>query len=151
MWMTPPSSTTLSTIMRVQIRRKSTICIKCCTENNILLNFSKTKEQIVDLRKERSKDTHPCLLTWAELKQVNSFRFQWIKITKNLLWPSHSTTLVKKTFWDGAGVPVNQIHRELIMAITLHHHAGPPHPPKKYTTGNKQTWYWNGKWTLEDH
>ncbi len=66
------------------------------TENNLLLNISKTKELIIDFRKKEEKTHTPVYVSGAEVEQVNSFRFLGISITKNLSWSFHISTLVKK-------------------------------------------------------
>ncbi len=67
-----------------------------CTKNNPLLKVSKAKELIFDFRKIEEKIHTPVCISRAKVKQVNSFRFQGISITKNLSWSSHISTLVKK-------------------------------------------------------
>ncbi len=67
-----------------------------CTENNLLLNVSKTKELIIDLRTKEAKTHTSVYISGAEVEQVNSFRFLRISITKNPSWSSHISTLVKK-------------------------------------------------------
>ena len=51
-----------------------------CTENNLLLNVSKTEEMIVDFRKKEAK-THTCVdITGADVERVNCFRLLGITI-----------------------------------------------------------------------
>ncbi len=56
-----------------------------CTENNLLLNVSKTKELIVDFRKKEAKTHKPVYINGAEVEQVSSLKFLGINITENLL------------------------------------------------------------------
>ena len=57
-----------------------------CTENNVLINVSKTKELSVDFRKKEAKTHLPVYISGAEIEQVNSCRFLGIDITDNLSW-----------------------------------------------------------------
>ncbi len=57
---------------------------------------TKTKELIIDFRKKEAMTHIPVYISGAEVEQMNSFRFLGIGITKNLLWTSHISTLVKK-------------------------------------------------------
>ncbi len=65
-----------------------------CTENNLLLNLSKTKELIIDLEKRRQRNIP--LSTSVELRWSKCFRFLGISIIKNHVMSSHISTLVKK-------------------------------------------------------
>ncbi len=67
-----------------------------CTENNLLLNVSKTKELIVDFRKKEAKTHKPVYINGAEVEQVSSFKLLGINITENLSWTSHISAVVKK-------------------------------------------------------
>ena len=52
-----------------------------CQDNNLSLNVIKTKETIVDYRKKRTEHA-PILTDGAALKQVESFKFLGVHITK---------------------------------------------------------------------
>ncbi|KAM7003411.1 uncharacterized protein LKV04_004454 [Tautogolabrus adspersus] len=67
-----------------------------CADNNLLLNTSKTKELIVDFRKER-RDTHnPIHINGMAVERVSSFKFLGTHITEDLSWSTNTASLVKK-------------------------------------------------------
>ncbi len=71
-----------SSVMRVHNCRKS-IILQWCTDNNLLLNISKTMKLIVERKKEAK--THSCVcISGAKVKQVNGFRLLGINFTENL-------------------------------------------------------------------
>ncbi len=57
------------------------MAFKRFTENNLLLNDSKTKKQNIDLRKKEAKINTLVYINGAEVEHVNSFRFLGIYIT----------------------------------------------------------------------
>jgi hypothetical protein len=54
-----------------------------CQDNNLSLNVIKTKEMIVAYRKRRVEHA-PILIDWAEVEQVESFKFLGVHITNKL-------------------------------------------------------------------
>ena len=67
-----------------------------CAHNNLLLNTSKTKELIVDYRKEKG-DTHtPIHINGMVVERVSSFKFLGTHISENLSWTTNTSSLVKK-------------------------------------------------------
>lgn len=67
-----------------------------CQENNLSLNVSKTKEMIVDFRRQRADKHPPIFINNAEVEQVSSFKFLGVHITEDLSWTLHTDTVVKK-------------------------------------------------------
>ncbi len=57
-----------------------------CTENDLPLNVSKTKEMIVAFRKKETKTHAPVYICGAEVEQVNSLRFLEISSPRLLRW-----------------------------------------------------------------
>ena len=55
-----------------------------CQDNNLSLNVIKTKEMIVDYRKNRTEHAH--ILIEAAVEQVESFKFLGFHITNKLAW-----------------------------------------------------------------
>ncbi|MCI4378954.1 hypothetical protein PGIGA_G00222290 [Pangasianodon gigas] len=55
-----------------------------CTDNNLLLNTSKTKELIVDFRKEKSVPHDPIHINGMAVERVSSFKFLGTHISENL-------------------------------------------------------------------
>ncbi|XP_041834208.1 uncharacterized protein LOC121635190 [Melanotaenia boesemani] len=66
-----------------------------CQENHLLLNVSKTKELIVDFRKQ-PRSLHPLLISGSEVERVDTFRYLGVTISQDLTWTQHITTTVKK-------------------------------------------------------
>ena len=66
-----------------------------CTDNNLELNVSKTKEVIVDFRR---KKTHirPLSLYGVEVEQVESSRFLGTTISSDLSWDKNTLCITKK-------------------------------------------------------
>ncbi|KAI4905911.1 hypothetical protein NFI96_012457 [Prochilodus magdalenae] len=66
-----------------------------CDTNNLLLNAEKTKEIIVDFR--RNADSHPPLhIKGTAVERVNSFKFLGVHISEDLTWTTSCSKLVKK-------------------------------------------------------
>ncbi|KAI4895689.1 hypothetical protein NFI96_005785 [Prochilodus magdalenae] len=66
-----------------------------CRENNLSLNVNKTKELIVDFRKQERVHT-PITINGATVERVSSFKFLGVHITEELTWTEHTTRVVKK-------------------------------------------------------
>ncbi|KAI4871670.1 hypothetical protein NFI96_009023 [Prochilodus magdalenae] len=66
-----------------------------CRENNLSLSVNKTKELIVDFRKQERVHT-PITINGAAVERVSSFRFLGVHITEELTWTEHTTRVVKK-------------------------------------------------------
>ncbi len=66
-----------------------------CEDNILTLNTGKTKEMIVDIRKERR--THqPLFIRDLEVERVTSFKYLEVHISEDLTWTLNTTQLVKK-------------------------------------------------------
>ncbi len=64
-----------------------------CEDNNLTLNTDKTKEIIVDMRKERR--THqPLFIRDLEVERVSSFKYLGVHISEDLTWTLNTTQLV---------------------------------------------------------
>ena len=64
-------------------------------ENNLFLNVSKTKEMIVDFRRNKC-DIQPIFIDNSEVQQVGVFKFLGIYLTNDLSWHFNCTELLKK-------------------------------------------------------
>ncbi|KAI4889401.1 hypothetical protein NFI96_034095, partial [Prochilodus magdalenae] len=64
-----------------------------CREDNLSLNVNKTKELIVDFRKQERVHT-PITINGATIE--SSFKFLGVHITEELTWSEHTTRVVKK-------------------------------------------------------
>ena len=62
-------------------------------DNNLSLNVSKTKELIVDYRKQRPEHT-PNHINMAVVERVESLKFLSVLITKDLSWSKHTNTVM---------------------------------------------------------
>ena len=70
--------------------------VQWCSDNNLVLNTTKTKGIIVDFRTSR-KTTHPPLqINGEEVESVNSIKFIGIHLTKYLSWSLNTSHLVRK-------------------------------------------------------
>ncbi|XP_038154850.1 uncharacterized protein LOC119792325 [Cyprinodon tularosa] len=67
-----------------------------CTENNQLLNTTKTKELIIDFRKD-STGTHDTIhINGIAVERVSSFKFLGTHISADMSWSTNTPCLVKK-------------------------------------------------------
>ncbi|KAI3368098.1 hypothetical protein L3Q82_007800 [Scortum barcoo] len=67
-----------------------------CSNNNLVLNTSKTKEDIVDYRRSRRTEHAPLLIHGEAVERVNNIKFLGIHITSDLTWSMNTAHLVKK-------------------------------------------------------
>jgi uncharacterized alpha/beta hydrolase family protein len=65
-----------------------------CQKNNLSLNVNKTKEVIVDFKKEQR--VHPSIHIDGTVVKVASFKFLCLQITDKLKWSTHTDSVVKK-------------------------------------------------------
>ncbi|KAI4882184.1 hypothetical protein NFI96_024767 [Prochilodus magdalenae] len=66
-----------------------------CRENNLSLNVNKTKELIVDFRKQERVHT-PITINGAAVERVRGFKFLGVHITEELTWTEHTRRVMKK-------------------------------------------------------
>ena len=66
-----------------------------CQENNLTLNVNKTKEMIVDIRKQQMEQP-PIHIDGTVVERVESFKFLGVHITDKLNWSNDTGRLVKK-------------------------------------------------------
>jgi hypothetical protein len=66
-----------------------------CQENNLSLNVNKTKELIVDFRKQQ-REHAPIHIDGTAVEQVESFKFLGMHITDDLKWSTHTHNVVNK-------------------------------------------------------
>ncbi len=67
-----------------------------CQDNCLSLNVSKTKEQIVDLRKRQQRPYTPLMISGTPVERVSSFKYLGVNISEDLTWTTHMQTQVKK-------------------------------------------------------
>ena len=66
-----------------------------CTKNDIELNVAKTKEMIVDFRKNKTAMT-PLTNSEHQLELVDSFKFLGTTIANTIKWDINAETIAKK-------------------------------------------------------
>jgi hypothetical protein len=68
-----------------------------CQENNLSLNVNKTKEMIMDFRKQQ-REHPPNYIDGTAVEKVESFFFTFlgVHITDNLKWSTHTDSVMKK-------------------------------------------------------
>ena len=66
-----------------------------CQENNLSLNINKTKETIVDFRKQQ-REPLPIHIEGTAV-EVDSLKFLCVHITDKLKWSTHTDSVVKKS------------------------------------------------------
>jgi hypothetical protein len=67
----------------------------CSQENNLSLNVNKTKELIVDFRKQQ-REQPPIHIEGIGVEKVESFKFLCVHITDKLKSSTHTDSMVKK-------------------------------------------------------
>uniref|UniRef100_A0A670HWE1 Alkylated DNA repair protein AlkB homologue 8 N-terminal domain-containing protein n=1 Tax=Podarcis muralis TaxID=64176 RepID=A0A670HWE1_PODMU len=66
-----------------------------CRANNLLINTRKTKELVVDFRRQKS-NVQPLLIDGVCVERVTTFRFLGIELQEDLSWSVNIRGLVKK-------------------------------------------------------
>lgn len=68
-----------------------------CKDNNLDLNVTKTKEVVVDFRRERQKIQYaPLKIFGHPVERVSSYKYLGVLISEDLAWTLHTSTLIKK-------------------------------------------------------
>ena len=66
-----------------------------CQENNLTLDVNKTKEMIVNFRKQQ-REHPPIHIDGTVVEMVVSFKYLGVHITDKLNWSTHTDSVVKK-------------------------------------------------------
>ncbi len=66
-----------------------------CRGNNLCINVKKTKEMVVDFRRDR-RPPPPLYIRGVAVEVVSSFRYLGVYITEDLTWRTNTTRLVRK-------------------------------------------------------
>ncbi len=69
---------------------------KWCQENHLSLNIDKTKELVVDFRRQ-SREHTPITIDKTPVERVNGFKFLSVHITEDLTWSAHTDAVLKKS------------------------------------------------------
>ncbi len=76
-------------------REEVSTLTKWCQENHLSLNIDKTKELVVDYRRQ-SREHTPITIDKTPVERVNSFKFICVHITEDLTWSAHTDAVLKK-------------------------------------------------------
>ncbi len=76
-------------------REEVSILPKWCQENHLSLNIDKTKELVVDYRRQ-SREHTPITIDKTPVERVSSFKFLGVHITEDLTWSAHTDAVLKK-------------------------------------------------------
>ncbi len=76
-------------------REEVSTLTKWCQENHLSLNIYKTKELVVDYRRQ-SREHTPITIDKTPVERVNSFKFLCVHITEDLTWSTHTDAVLKK-------------------------------------------------------
>ncbi len=76
-------------------REEVSTLTKWCQENHLSVNIDKTKELVVDFRRQRREHT-PITIEKTPVERVNSFKLLGVHITEDLTWSSHTDAVLKK-------------------------------------------------------
>ncbi len=76
-------------------REEVSTLTKWCQENHLSLNIDKTKELVVDYRRQ-SREHTPITIDKTPVERVNSFKFPGVHITEDLIWSAPTDAVLKK-------------------------------------------------------
>ncbi len=76
-------------------REEVSTLTKWCQENYPSLNIDKTKELVVDYRRQ-SREHTPITIDKTPVERVTSFKFLCVHITEDLTWSAHTDAVLKK-------------------------------------------------------
>jgi len=76
-------------------REEVSTLTKWCQENHLSLNIDKTKELVVDFRRQSRVHT-PITIDKTPVERVNSFKFLGVHITEDFTWSAHTDAVLKK-------------------------------------------------------
>ncbi len=66
-----------------------------CQEKHLSLNINKTKELVVDFRRQKREHT-PIIIDGTPVERVSSFKFLGVHNTEDLTWSAHTDAVLKK-------------------------------------------------------
>ena len=66
-----------------------------CDNNNLILNVKKTKEMLIDFRKNKQSPP-PLKIKGEEVERVNSYKYLGMLLTNTITWDEHVNMLVRK-------------------------------------------------------
>ena len=73
-------------------RREVANLMSWCEDDNLTLNTDKTKEIIVDMRKER-RPHQPLIIRELAVERVSPFKYLGVHISEDLTWTVNTTQL----------------------------------------------------------
>ncbi len=76
-------------------REEVSTLTKWCQEKHLSLNIDKTKELVVDYRRQ-SREHTPITIDKTPVERVTSFKFLGVHITEDLTWSAHTDAVLKK-------------------------------------------------------
>ncbi len=76
-------------------REEVSTLTKWCQENHLSLNIDKTKELVVDYRRQ-SREHTPITIDKTPVERVTSFKFLGVHISEDLTWSAHTDAVLKK-------------------------------------------------------
>ncbi|KAI4876407.1 hypothetical protein NFI96_004026 [Prochilodus magdalenae] len=91
----PPQGCRITGGDEAAYRKEVDSLVAWCTKNNLTLNTDKTKEMIVDMRKER-RPHQPLFIRDLEVERVSSFKYLGVHISDDLTWTLNTTYVLKR-------------------------------------------------------
>ncbi len=76
-------------------REEVSTLTKWCQENHLSLNIDKTKELVVDFRRQSRVHT-PITIDKTPVERLSRFKFLCVHITEDLTWSAHTDAVLKK-------------------------------------------------------
>ena len=76
-------------------RQEINSIVHWCDENNLILNVSKTKELIIDFKKNKSP-IEPLIINEKEVEIIDVFKFLGVYVTNDLSWHMNCSNIYKK-------------------------------------------------------
>ena len=90
-----------------------------CTDNNLALNTSKTKELVIDYRR-KDNITPPLVISGEYVERAPNFRFLGVHLDEDLTWSTNTSAIVKKAHQRLHFLRVlrnNQLPQELLVSF----------------------------------
>ncbi len=82
-------------MMRRPTEKKCMLWHAGARKNHLSLNINKTKELVVDFRRQKREHT-PIIINRTPVEQVSSFKFLGVHSTEDLTWSAHTDVVLKK-------------------------------------------------------
>ena len=71
--------------------------VDLCDSNHLTLNVTKTKEMVIDSRKQKTVPDLAVIIEQKDVERVDTFKYRGIVLGNQLTWKKNTDSIVKKT------------------------------------------------------